>query len=347
MKYLFYLSKQYSISIVAPLVIYLKETGREYAFYTSARVKNAIHEKHPEVKILGTIQEAKEFNPDYVLAPGNFVDFRIPGIKVQLFHGLGVEKPVHYRIRHFFDVFLTSGPYVTERFLEMQKKYKYFDVIETGWIKLDFILNYPQELIDAVKDVPKDKKLILYAPTFSTTMESATELMDTIHNEMQDDEYWFLKFHELMPQEQIAKFRDIDSSKARIITREDISPYLHLSDLMISDTSSVVYEFLALDKPVITYKTIGRTQKAHDITSPNQLRDAIDYCLSYPDELKKRRDVAMGEVNPYLDCKTAERIVNELEKLNPADYPKKHKPLNLIRKMQIIYHSIFRKGYLR
>ncbi|MBN2829391.1 MAG: hypothetical protein JXR56_03605, partial [Candidatus Cloacimonetes bacterium] len=75
--------------------------------------------------------------------------------------------------------------------------------------------------------------------------------------------------------------------------------------------------------------------------------EAIDYCLPYPDKLKLQRDKALEEVNPYLDGSTSKRIVTALEKLNPKDYPKKHKPLNLIRKWQIIYHSVFRKGYLR
>lgn len=47
-----------------------------------------------------------------VLCPGNFVDFRLPGIKVELFHGIGIEKPSHYKIRRFFDLYLTSGPVV-------------------------------------------------------------------------------------------------------------------------------------------------------------------------------------------------------------------------------------------
>ena len=120
-----------------------------------------------------------------------------------------------------------------------------------------------------------------------------------------------------------------------------------MSDLLISDTSSVVYEFLALDKPVITFKTIGRKEKAFDITNISVLRNAIDKCISYPEFLKKRRNIAIKEVNPYLDGNIAKRVVKELEKLKTSDFPKKSKPLNLFRKCQMIYHSRFRKGYLR
>jgi CDP-glycerol glycerophosphotransferase (TagB/SpsB family) len=347
MKYLFYLAKAYSISIVAPMVEYLAELHQDYAFYISDNVAQAFPSEWDKTRVLPDLQAARHYHPDFVLAPGNFVDFRIPGVKVQVFHGLGVEKPVHFTIRHFFDVYLTSGKYVTDRFTELQKKYKYFEVLETGWLKLDYILNYPQQKIAAIQGLPTGKKLILYAPTFSSRMQSATELLSSLPSIMREDEYWLLKFHELMPPEQIEPFRLLSSSAARIITKEEITPYLHLSDLMISDTSSVVYEFLALNKPVITYRTLARENKAYNITDAKELRSAIDISLSYPVHLRQRRDQAMSEVNPYLDGKTAQRVVTALESLNPRDFPKRHKPLNLFRKWQVIYHSLYRKGYLR
>lgn len=347
MKYLLYLSKAYSISIVHPLVSYLEQIKRDYAFFVSAKVENAFPVEWDKNRLIRSIKEVRKFNPNFTLVPGNFVDFRIPGITVQVFHGLGVEKPVHYAIRHFFDVYLTSGKYVTDKYLALQKKYKYFDVIETGWLKIDWILNYSVEDLKLRYNIPTEKKIILYAPTFSSKMESASELLTIIPKIIRNDELWLLKFHELMPDNLIKPFKEIDESLIRIVSADDITPYLHLSDIMISDTSSVVYEFMALNKPVITYKTIARENKAKNITNASSLREAIDESISYPEYLQQRRDRAMEEVNPYLDGKTAARIVKALEMLNPMDYPKKHKPLNLIRKGQIIYHSLFRKGYMR
>jgi CDP-ribitol ribitolphosphotransferase / teichoic acid ribitol-phosphate polymerase len=347
MKYLFYLAKTYSIPIVAPLVEYLAETDRDFAFYASQRVVSSFPSLWDKNKLVYSITEARNFKPDLVLAPGNYMDHRIPGIKVQLFHGLGVEKPVHYKIRHFFDVYLTSGPFVTNKYMKLKQKFKYFDVFETGWLKIDWILNYPAEDLKDKLKMPVRKRIILYAPTFSKTMESASELLSVIPDCIKEDEYWLLKFHEFMPDYQIRSFENIDTSKVRILKREDITPYLIISDLLISDTSSVVYEFLALDKPVITYKTLGNKEKACNITDPYFLRQTINVCLSYPEHLHMQRNKALKEINPYLDGKTSERIVSVLERLNINDYPKLHKPLNLFRKLQVIYHSKFRKGYLK
>ena len=126
MKYLFYISKLYSIPIIQPLIEYLKKSNDEYKIYCNEKVRDDVlgFGLYSTSEIISSLPEGKKFNPDFCLAPGNFIDWRLPGIKVEIFHGIGVEKESHYKIRGFFDVYLTSGPLVTKRFLEMQKKHK-------------------------------------------------------------------------------------------------------------------------------------------------------------------------------------------------------------------------------
>jgi len=359
MKILFYISKQYSLPIVKPLVdllqmneAYSKEI--DFAFYISRKVKRVISDEWKVLNLMTDLSEAKDFNPDFVLVPGNFVDFRIPGKKVQIFHGVGLEKTSHFKIRHFFDMYLTSGPAVTDKYLEMQKKYKYFLVKETGFLKFDYILNYDTSDIKEKFEIHKDKKrIILYAPTFSSKMESATDLLDIIPSIIAKDELWLIKFHELMNKELVSEFiekikDDSFKDKIKFITGNDIVPYLHIADIMISDTSSVIYEFLSLDKPVITYKTITRKDKGIDISDPSKLRETLDKLFLNPSIVKDGRDRNIKEVNPYLDGKISNRVVEVLLEVYKNDLiPKKGKPFNLFRKLQIMYHSNFKKGYMR
>jgi CDP-glycerol glycerophosphotransferase (TagB/SpsB family) len=347
MKYLFYVAKLYSIAIIRPLAELLDLEGRDWALFVSDSVDRRLPEDLKQKQVFTELKAAIAYRPSFVIVPGNFVDHRIPGVKVQIFHGLGVEKESHFKIRHFFDVYLTSGPYVTQRFMKTRAKNPYFEVIETGWLKIDSILKYPAEGIRERMAIPPGKKVILYAPTFSRTMESAAELASVIPAIIRDDEYWLMKFHQLMPKELIEPFSDLDSGKARLIKDDDITPCLHAANLLISDTSSVVYEFMALDKPVITYKTISRPDKAFDIRSKEALRDAIEKCITYPKELKVKRDRAMAEVNPYLDGSIAQKTLKALNCLDPDSFPRPGKPLNLFRKAQICWHATFRKGYLR
>jgi CDP-glycerol glycerophosphotransferase (TagB/SpsB family) len=320
----------------------------DYRFYVSDKVRERRPDSWEDNKILAQLRDAKKFKPDFVLCPGNFVDFRIPGLKVQLFHGLGVEKAVHYKIRHFFDVYLTSGPYVSERFRKLQDKYGYFLIRETGWPKIDYILNYQAENIRIKLGIPENKRIILYAPTFSTQHESATSLTDIIPQIMKDSEFWICKFHELMDPVLIKEYQALDKSKALVLVDAEITPYLHASDVLISDTSSVIYEFMVLDKPIITFRTQARPDKGIDIEEANELRPALDQCFTDPEELKKNRQRNLDEINPYLDGKISERVFKELEEIYKNNIrANKRKPLNIFRKMQIVYHSRFRKGYLR
>lgn len=351
MKYLFYISKFYSITIVEPLLQYLDlKTENDYILLVSAKVFRKLKEENiwQDKKITTLISDGITFNPDFCISPGNYVDFRLPGIKVEIFHGIGIEKDSHYEIRHFFDVYCTSGPVVTEKFNRLQKKHKYFLVRETGWPKMDYILNYPKDNLWDRSEYPSDKKIILYAPTFSEKLQSGDDLLPQIPWIIRDDEIWLIKFHEFMNRKLVESISEKSNDKIRIVDSYDITPYLYIADVMISDTSSVIYEFMALDKPVITYRTLKRTDKGINILTPDELRPALDRTLADPGEYSGMRHAHIAEVNPYLDGKTAERLFGVLEGIiTNNELPKKKKPLNLFRKLRILYHEKFRKGHLK
>jgi CDP-glycerol glycerophosphotransferase (TagB/SpsB family) len=327
-------------------VKHLETTEHEFAFFTSRKVKAALSKVDKKFKLLDNLSEAIRFKADFVLVPGNFVDFRIPGSKIQIFHGLGVEKKSHYKIRHFFDCYCTSGPCVTEKFIQLQKKYKYFHVLETGWPKADHILNFPVGSVSNFIEIPPGKKVILFAPTHSRKMESASALINVLPGILRKDEFLLVKFHELMARELVADFRRKLQDNAFFIDDYDITPYLVAADVLISDTSSVLYEFMLLDKPVITYKTQSRFDKGINITEPELLRDVLDWTLQNPKAHSKNREKHLAEINPYRDGKISQRLIEVLIE-NKAELEKIKKPMNLFRKWQILYHSGFKKGYLR
>lgn len=351
MKYLFYISKFYSIPIIQPLMDLLDSSSEnEYAVFVSRKVNLKLLDENiwQDKKIITSIEDAICYDPQFCLSPGNYVDFRLPGIKVEIFHGIGIEKESHYEIRHFFDVYLTSGPVVTERFNKLQKKYKYFLVRETGWPKMDYILKYPSENIREEFGFPLDKKIILYSPTFSGKLQSGNDLLPIIPSIIKEDELWLIKFHEFMNKELVNTIKSSKIPNMKIVDTYDITPYLYIADIMISDTSSVLYEFMALDKPVITFRTYKRKDKGIDIQNPEELRPALDRILADPSEHSEIRKRHLSEVNPYLDGKISERIFSALENIvRNNELPKKKKPLNLFRKLRILYHEKFRKGYLK
>lgn len=100
------------------------------------------------------------------------------------------------------------------------------------------------------------------------------------------------------------EYRQLAEEHENMLWVEDhnITKYQIMADVMISDTSSTVYEFLLLDKPVITYKTIAQDIYWLDIQNPEDLPDAFD--LVFQDAtLASKRKWIIDNYDPYLDGK--------------------------------------------
>ena len=260
MKAILFCQNAYAFGILAPIRDVLQKENHEIIWFITPKLLDAFPFK--KENFTTSILALQLFESDAIFAPGNEVPYYLRGVKVQIFHGLAGEKKGHFRIRHYFDLYLTQGPYFTEKFLGFKTKYQNFEVIETGWPKLDIYRSpehqYQQEKIEFLKEFSANK-IILYAPTFSPSLTSAPFLFEEIKRLAANKEFLILfKFHDLMDPKWIESYKNLaqEISNALFIEDKNISKYLLLSDLMISDTSSVIYEFLLLDKPVISFNNI-------------------------------------------------------------------------------------------
>ena len=81
---------------------------------------------------------------------------------------------------------------------------------------------------------------------------------------------------------------------------------------MISDTSSVVYEFLLLYKPVITFKNNSLAINWDNLLSFNGLVKSVVRNL-LEDPFKEQRLKVLKEYHPYTDGNYAKRMVEAVE----------------------------------
>jgi hypothetical protein len=348
-KVLFALEHAYSVPVIAPIVAALDRAGppSNYRFVVGAEAHAHLPPAWRGTRLLQSLAHARRFAPDAVLTAENQVDFRLPGLKVQLFHGVGVEKESHYRIRHFFDLYCTSGPLVTARYEALAREHGYFRVAETGWPKFDHILSArPSTDVDPYR---RDgiRHVVLYAPTFSRRLQSADDLSALFPSVIRDDECWLLKFHELMPRDFVERFRRVQGANVVLLGPGDITPALHAADVMVSDTSSVVYEFLCLGKPVITYRARANVDKALNIEQPAQLRPALDRLLADPDHGRATREAVLRQVNPYLDGQIATNVLTAVARCLTDGPPQgRRKPLNLFRKARVLWQAGRHAGWI-
>lgn len=316
-----------------PIEEEIRRRGDDVAWYIEDPCPVCLEEGEKQLK---TIKEVIDYDPIAIFAPGNYIYDFFPGVKVEVFHGLyykRVDYGDHYRIRGLFDMYCTTSPLFTPTFKELEKKHGYFKVYETGWSKFDGFFKYEETSVNNKRPV------ILYAPTFTTQFNSAPHLYEKIEELLQTKDWeWIFTFHPKMGQELIGQYKQLAAKYNNAVYSEEADkvPLLKKADVMISDASSIIYEFLWLDKPVVTYKNTFPGKHLIDIDSPESLEPAIERGLERSDELMGDIRAFMNLVQPYHDGKTSARILDAVDDfiLNYKDKIKK-KPLNLFRKFKM------------
>ncbi len=132
-----------------------------------------------------------------------------------------------------------------------------------GIPRTDFFFNekLKKEVKEKIyKDYPilKNKRVILFAPTFRGTGKKEayypTECfdIDKIYNNLKENEILIIKNHPFIKN----TFKISEEQSKKIIdlsNYNDINNLLLVTDILITDYSSVIFEYALLDKPIIFY----------------------------------------------------------------------------------------------
>lgn len=315
MKVVLFCQNAYSFAIMKPLKDEIKRRGYTYTWFIMPKLK-AIFPFENDL-VTSSIQALEQFKSDAIICPGNEVPYYLRGLKVQIFHGLAGEKKGHFRIRNYFDLYLTQGPYFTNGFNKLKEKYKNFEVIETGWPKLDTyegLSNHAYKEKNVILTEHDAQSLLLYAPTFSPSLTSAHAFKVQIEQLAQDARYVIhIKFHDLMEKGLIDYYKNLAQQYENVyfIQEKDIVKQLLIADVLISDTSSVIYEFLLLDKPAITLNNIATEIKWQNITDPCLLSNTVSKTISQ-DPFSKERAAVIAQYHPYNDGNSSQRVLDTI-----------------------------------
>ena len=108
------------------------------------------------------------------------------------------------------------------------------------------------------------------------------------------------------------------------------------AEVMLCDTSSIMYEFMFLDKPVVTVRTRNPGPWLIDVQDVDRVETALEQALTRPPELISAARALCRELHEFEDGKSSERVLDAVEDLCDTRLKTlKPKPLNLIRKLKL------------
>lgn len=335
-RHLLFATTLYALPVLRPLAEAIRESGGEAAWFVASSL--APYMKTGE-RVLRNAGEVRAFAPAAVYSASNWVPHFFPGAKVQVFHGFNVEKRAstrgHFRIRGLFDLYCTQGPATTEPFQKLAEQHGHFKVVETGWSKLDPLF--------ARNDAPggnlhpgDGRAVCMYAATFTESLSSARALYQAISAQVaRGERYWLLTLHPKSDAELVRMYRSLEGPNARYLEAVDLVGMMRAADVLVSDTSSAVSEFIVQGKPVVTFRNRAPRKHMIDIQSADQLEAALQTALDPPAALVSEIETYAHSIHPLRDGRSSERILAATEALVEGRLgPLAAKPLNIWRKLK-------------
>ncbi len=336
MHYLFFVEQSYSFAILSPLAEAARARGGQVSWYVLPSL--SLPEDMQGEHVVRLLAEARSIPSSAVIAPGNWVPSGLSGLAVQVFHGFAFEKKGHFRIRGFFDLYCTPGPFLTQWFEEAAAEHGYFGVVETGWPKLD-----PIAANGLTKRAPTEALRLLYAPTFSPSLTSAPELLDIWKGHLtRTPDHLTIRFHPLMDRAMIDQYRALEPLGAMFDTSASSNQAIRDADIVISDTSSIVQEACWQGRPVITVRNSAPNSRITDIATADDLPKAlVRVANNYEDYVTHAKEAA-AEVHPYWDGASSQRVLDAIDAelggpgrgKRPGNYLRRWKVGRKVRKLE-------------
>jgi len=125
-------------------------------------------------------------------------------------------------------------------------------------------LIFDSETLRKIKNIKNSSQIVLIAPTYREPEynEDKFFLLSSLIERLaaSSDYFVILKLHAAhlnYHKEDLVRFKELESKSARVLIaspNSDIYPYLKLADILISDYSSVVSDFLIMGRPIVYFR---------------------------------------------------------------------------------------------
>ena len=259
---------------------------------------------------------------------------------VMVYHGIGLKQSYYTDIDPRVDIRSVES---VARFNEL-KSHGHDNIVLTGYTKLDRLVNFSDPEIKFTNqkiELDPDKKSILYAPSFYPTS------IDKLHPyllELSQDHNIIIKLHGFGWEQKKYQYQNIlctelskKSNSIHLLQNEDydIVPYYLHADMLISDISSTLFEYLPMDKPIIQAQCYNLKLKhrifkkrfwkkmdierqynvdfAYQIVESDDILGMVYYAMDNHDEMSTKRKEATEHYLYKVDGNASSRLIDAIE----------------------------------
>ncbi|MBS4173527.1 glycosyltransferase [Bacillus sp. FJAT-49736] len=158
----------------------------------------------------------------------------------------------------FTDFMVNPNKFTAEKLLHSHDVYSIFNgkILDSGYPRVDLMVHANKEEMRNILSVPSEKKVILYAPTWRGKLGSEKDESEKLLKDMNllkehiSDEYIILlKSHYYA----YKFFEEQGLADLCVPNKLDTNEVLSIVDILITDYSSIFFDFLPSKKPIIFY----------------------------------------------------------------------------------------------
>ncbi|CEG29090.1 bifunctional glycosyltransferase/CDP-glycerol:glycerophosphate glycerophosphotransferase [Bacillus sp. B-jedd] len=310
-----HMGKQYSDS---PKYLYeeLLRTGRKYTYIWSLEEPDAVDIPGPAIKV-----QRNSLKHFYYLARAKYwidnqgiahlLKKKKGQVYVQTWHGTPLKRmgydqkalpsPTELsrlsRQTNAWNYFVSPNPYSTAIF---RRAFRYGgEILETGYPRNDILISKPEQTIEKVKrqlGIDQGKRILLFAPTFrdwdSNSFQKTLKNIQELSNTVGENTVILLRLHYLLSS--MVSQHELPDNILNASTYQDIQELFLISDMLITDYSSVMFDYALLKRPIILYcydldEYVSRRGTYFNLAekAPGPLCTSIDEVIAFINEPEK------------------------------------------------------------
>lgn len=310
-------SEAYSPPILEPVARAAAARGDEVAWLAPDALAAALPTGAHRLR---DARALRAFDAQATLATVHRIPPQLPGVRVQLFHGLNTDKRDaargHFKVRGLFHLYCTHGPATTAPFDALAATHRDFAVAETGWPKLDPLFSGALPGAQSLRDRAGGRPVVMLASTFTERLSAARDLLPHLREwTTRGDRHWLLTLHPKSDPALIDAYRALEGPHAQWLGPDRLLDMLAASDALVCDTSSVVDEAALLGTPVVTVRTRVPKPFLLDVADAGEVDAMLGVALRHPPDVLAAMAAHARAIHPARDGHASQRVLEAIDRL--------------------------------